>query len=182
MSAADSLAQSSTKRVMKRISTSRGWLIPRTILFHPIDHNRRIKEAMAHHCRRIESCSKRGWFTWLLTTPNDALPSTCPGKPNSTRLNRLKNSARNCIPARSLIAVVFTNARSQLLIPAERTSGSVRDTFPNVNGAGCLKTEVLNQPFRRLCAEPSSLALPPVEFGRTPPPREPVEFGVAVTW
>ena len=51
-----------------------------------------------HHCRRSESCSSRGWFTWLLTTPNDALPSTCPGNPNCTRLNRLKNSARNCRP------------------------------------------------------------------------------------
>src|SRR3954463_11503183 len=83
---------------------------------------------------------------------------------------------------RSVITVVFANARSQLLIPAERTSGRVRDTLPNVNGAGCLNCDVSNQPFRRLWADPPSAALTPVELGRTPPPSEPVEFGVAVRW
>src|SRR6266571_4916076 len=65
-------------------------------------------------------------------------------------------------------------------MPAERTSGKLRATLPKVKAAGSVKADLSNQPFRRDCAEPSSLALCPVLFGRDPPPNEFVRFTALV--
>ncbi len=78
------------------------------------------------------------------------------------------------------MSVALTKARSQLLTPADRTLGSSRETLPKVNGAGAEKSAVLNHLFKRLCADPPRYALCPFEFGREPPPREPVVFGDTV--
>src|SRR2546426_843509 len=61
-------------------------------------------------------------------------------------------------------------------MPGERTSGTVRARLPKVKAGGAVKAVLSNHPFKRDCAEPSSLALRPVLFGREPPPKELVRF------
>src|SRR6266852_5741142 len=65
-------------------------------------------------------------------------------------------------------------------MPGERTSGTVRARLPKVKAGGSVKADLSNHPFRRDCAEPSSLALFPVLFGRDPPPNEFVRFTASV--
>src|SRR5947208_17165892 len=65
-------------------------------------------------------------------------------------------------------------------MPAERTSGRLRARLPKVKAGGSVKADLSNHPFRRDCAEPSSLALRPVLFGREPPPKEFVRFTALV--
>src|SRR5260370_396163 len=51
-------------------------------------------------------------------------------------------------------------------------SGRVRAELPNVNEGGSENAAVLNHPFSRDWAEPSSPIGIPVRFGRCPPPKE----------
>ena len=62
--------------------------------------------------------------------------------------------------------------KSQFLIPGAKTSGNVRDVFPNVNAGGAEKTAVLKYPASRLSTGPLSFALVPLLLGRDPPPSE----------
>src|SRR5882724_5489271 len=65
-------------------------------------------------------------------------------------------------------------------MPGERTSGTVRARLPKVKAGGRVNADLSNHPFRRDCAEPSSLALFPVLLGREPPPKEFVRFTALV--
>ena len=60
---------------------------------------------------------ERGAFVWLVMTPKAAEFTVVFGLPKRTRLNALKNSARNCIRTRSVIGTCLKNDRSQLRVP-----------------------------------------------------------------
>src|SRR5215831_16337386 len=62
--------------------------------------------------------------------------------------------------------------KSQFLTPGAKTSGSVRDVFPNVNAGGAENTEASKYPVNLLSVGPFSFALVPLLLGRDPPPRE----------
>src|SRR5206468_6530710 len=81
---------------------------------------------------------------------------------------------------RSVIAVRFTTEKSQFAIPGPFNTGSVRDSLPNVNAAGCANAARLNQPVIRLCADPSTVTLGLTTFGLDPPPYEFVRFVAVV--
>src|SRR5712691_8743691 len=105
--------------------------------------------------------------------PNVKLPKVWFGCPNCTRLNRLKISPRNCSARPSRIFVSLNMAKSQFAAPCPRSSGSVRDSLPNVNGGGALKQDVLNHLSMRDCAEPvNDLLQPATTLGRWLPPNE----------
>src|SRR5437016_12250059 len=95
-----------------------------------------------------------GVLAWELITPKDGLPAETFGLPNCTRLNRLKNSVRNCSPIRSVMDVVLKTAKSQLLMPWLRSVGSSRLSLPNVNAGGEEKQAVLNHWASLACAAP----------------------------
>src|SRR5271163_3523681 len=126
-----------------------------------------------------------GLPSWLLVMPKLALfdsQQAVFGGPNWTRLNVLKNSVRNCKPNFSSgpKLVVLRSARSQLLIPAPRSVGSTRDSFPNPKSLGAVKQFGLNQaipPAPVTCEVP--LEHPGATFGRkTPIPRLACDSGV----
>src|SRR5579862_610339 len=103
-------------------------------------------------------------------TPNEGFPCVKPGAANCTRLNRLKNSVRNCTLMRSVIVVVLNIAKSQLSIPWARNLGSKRPSVPRVKAGAAVKHAVLNHPLSRDVAEPEIDALQPaITFGLEPP-------------
>lgn len=98
----------------------------------------------------------------LVTVPNPfEFPETkaVPGNPNCSRLNKLKNSVRNCRLVRSVIPVVLKMAKSKLLIPSARSVASTRDSSPNPQAGGPAKQAVLGvgqvQDFNNLNGERS---------------------------
>ena len=54
----------------------------------------------------------------------------------------------------SVIGITLNAAKSQLAIPAERSRGSRRGSFPNAKVDGWLKSLTLNHSLTRLCDEP----------------------------
>src|ERR1700688_2419964 len=77
-------------------------------------------------------------------------------------LKMLKNSVRNSIPTFSPLLVRLNSAKSQLLTPGPRRTGSTRDSVPAPQSGGVAKQEVLNHWLRLL--EPF-LAHPGTTFG-----------------
>src|SRR5262249_45929573 len=116
-----------------------------------------------------------------LITPNEAVPCVVPGPPKFTRLNPLKNSARNCTLKCSLNRLFFRTEKSQFLRPGAKTSGKVLDVFPNVKVGGAENMEVLKYPVSRLSVGPLSFALVPLLLGRDPPPSDCVLFTEVVS-
>src|SRR5437868_2382885 len=105
--------------------------------------------------------------------PKVELPKVWFGCPNCTRLNRLNISPRNWSARLSRIFVSLNMAKSKFAAPCPRSSGSVRDSLPNVNAGGAIKQDVLNHLSMRDCAEPDSdLAQPAITLGRRLPPNE----------
>src|SRR5262245_45569126 len=104
-------------------------------------------------------------------TPNCGVPNTLPGTPNRGVFEMLKNSARNCSENFSFRRVFLEAEKSKLEMPGSRTSGNVRPVVPKVNGAGWLKTDVLNHRSMERSDE-DSFALWPLLLGREPPPNE----------
>src|ERR1700757_3894896 len=126
-----------------------------------------------------------GLFNWLFVIPKVPLfdvQQAVFGGLNWARLNVLKNSVRNWKPNFSAGPkfVVLTSARSQLSIPAPRSVGSTRDSFPKPKSLGAVKQFVLNQaipPDEVTCEVP--LEHPDATFGRnTPIPRLACDSGV----
>lgn len=72
--------------------------------------------------------------------PNDPEVTEVFGPPKRGVLNAFKNSARNCTTTRSTGLKSLNSDRSKFRTPSVRTSGSRAPRFPNVNGAGWLKT------------------------------------------
>src|SRR5579864_6822791 len=99
-----------------------------------------------------------------LTTPNPAAPKPVAGMPKYGWLNRLKNSVRNSIPNFSPIWVLLKTAKSKLLIPGPRSTGSTRDSEPGPKSGGAAKQAVFNHWLRWL--PPAFLAHPGATFGR----------------
>src|SRR5438309_7003392 len=111
----------------------------------------------------------------LLTKPKFALfavQQVVLGGANCVRLNRLKNSTRDSIPARpSEPKTIFLNtAKSKLIMPSERKVGSTRGSLPKVKSAGAAKHAVLNHPSMRGRPLPDILSQPGTIFGREPAP------------
>src|SRR5246127_1185776 len=111
----------------------------------------------------------------LVTNPKFALlalQQVVFGGANCVRLNKLKNSTRDSIPARpSGPKTIFLNtAKSKLFTPSERKVGSTRGSLPKLKSAGATKHAVLNHPFRRDVAAPDDLLQPAITLGREPAP------------
>src|SRR5258708_9274810 len=112
----------------------------------------------------------------LVTAPKFALfaeQQVVFGGANCVRLNKLKNSTRNSLPARaSLPSTTFLNtAKSKLSTPSERSVESTRGSLPKVKPAGAAKHSVLNHRFSRAIDTPEmDLWHPGKTFGREPPP------------
>src|ERR1700719_703773 len=94
----------------------------------------------------------------------------------------LKNSVRNSIPNRSLVAnlVLLNTAKSKLSIPWARSRGATRCAFAKVKSAGAAKHAVLNHletlgsfglPSREVALPDADGSQPGTRFGRAPPPK-----------
>src|SRR5579871_2338288 len=79
----------------------------------------------------------------LRIVPKSLLLRVETGAPKFTKLNVLKNSARNCTLLASLIGKFFTSAISQLVVPGARIR--FRPELPNWKGAGCVNAPGLTQ-------------------------------------
>src|SRR5579863_4560391 len=91
-------------------------------------------------------------------------------------LNKLKNSVRNSIPTLSPIFVLLNTAKSKLLIPGPRRTGSTRDSVPGPKSGGAAKHEVLNHSAR---VRGPVLLQPGITSGRMfPTPRLAASSGV----
>src|SRR5580765_3872323 len=78
------------------------------------------------------------------------------------------------------MAVFLRSEALMLLVPCDRSTASVRLSFPSVYAVGTVKHVMLNQPFSLDWAGPSSLGLQPgTTFARRPRPN-PATLGVAV--
>src|ERR1700733_4489097 len=124
-------------------------------------------------------------FNWLFVIPNVPLfyvQQAVFGGSNCARLKVLKNSVRNWKPSfpSGPKFVVLKSARSQLSIPAPRSVGSTRDSFPKPKSLGAVKQVGLSQaipPASGTCEAP--LWHPVTTFGRrTPTPRLACDSGV----
>src|ERR1700675_5039992 len=71
-----------------------------------------------------------------------------PGMEKYGWLKMLKNSVRNSIPTLSPMLVRLNSAKSQLLTPGPRSTGSTRDSVPAPQSGGAAKQEVLNHWLR----------------------------------
>src|ERR1700746_915461 len=115
-----------------------------------------------HQISFSASCTWRGFTLVPLITPREESPNKALGAENWGVFMALNASIRNCALILSSLNRKFLNSdRSKFRVPGLRTSGSVRATFPNVNGGANENTEVWNHWFRRWSFEPP-VSLPDV--------------------
>src|SRR5260370_38151800 len=112
----------------------------------------------------------RGAFDCDEITPNDVDATLVFGPEKIGVLVALKDSARNSTRSFSVTVKILKSDTSKFLSPGFLTSGRVLLTFPSVNAAGCLNTDVLKYMFSLSSTRPSSAALWPLLLGRSPGP------------
>jgi hypothetical protein len=89
-----------------------------------------------------------------------------------TLFSMLKNSARNSMRFDSRMGMFCSTEKSHTASFGPRSSGSVRDTLPNVYFGGLEKAATLNHWFTRSLSLPDVALESPVHPCRCSPPRE----------
>src|SRR5262245_14646643 len=114
-----------------------------------------------------DSWTWRGLLACRLTTPKLLWSTRVAGGSNCTRLNVLKNSARNCALNRSPLNELFLkNDRLKFFTPSARRLGITRGVLPHVKAGVMENADVSNHFLTLSSALPLRFASLPFHVGR----------------